>query len=92
MGALSTFTALGYPVVVGPSRKSFIGRTLKAEVEDRLAGTLACVVQAWWQGVQVVRVHDVQPTVHLLRMLNAVQAASSAASPLRGEHLTGAIR
>ena len=72
MRALRRFVALGFPVVVGPSRKSFIGQTLDADVDDRLPGTLACVAQAYVCGVQVVRVHDVKPTVQLLQMLDAI--------------------
>ena len=72
MQGLGRLAALGYPVVLGPSRKSFIGVTLDAPIEDRLAGTLACVAQASRVGVQVVRVHDVKPAVQLLRMLEAI--------------------
>jgi dihydropteroate synthase len=71
--ALERFVSLGFPVVVGPSRKSFIGKTLHAEVQDRLTGTLACVAYAQRCGVHVVRVHDVQPTVQLIRMLESIE-------------------
>jgi len=71
--ALPRLVARGFPVVVGPSRKSFIGTTLGAEVGERLAGTVACVAFARRCGAQVVRVHDVQPTVHLLKMLEAIE-------------------
>ncbi len=73
MQHLTDLVRLGYPVVVGPSRKSFIGATLGADVKDRLAGTLACVASAWWQGVHLVRVHDVRDTRQLLLMLEAVR-------------------
>jgi len=73
MQHLEDFVRLGYPVVVGPSRKSFIGAALGADVEDRLTGTLACVASAWWQGVHLVRVHDVRDTRQLLLMLEAVR-------------------
>ena len=72
MRSLERFAALGVPVVVGPSRKSFIGRTLDAEMDDRLAGTLACVARARACGVAMVRVHDVKPAVQLIRMLDAI--------------------
>ena len=76
MGALRQFVSLGFPVVVGPSRKSFIGRTLDApEVDGRLAGTLACVAQAYASGVHVVRVHDVRETSQVIRMLEAMAHA-----------------
>ena len=75
MRELDRFVSLGYPVVIGPSRKSFIGRTLQADVDDRLAGTLACVASAQRCGAHIVRVHDVRPAVHLIRMLDAIEHA-----------------
>ena len=77
MGALPRFVSLGYPILIGPSRKSFIGKTLKVDVNDRLAGTLACVTEAARCGVQLIRVHDVRPTVQFLQMLQAVDHAHS---------------
>ncbi len=79
---LKRLCALGYPVVLGPSRKSFIGSTLHVDVQERLAGTLACVAHAHRCGVHIVRVHDVQPAVQLVRMLEAIDAAG----PARREH------
>jgi dihydropteroate synthase len=73
MRHLSRFVSLGYPVVIGPSRKSFIGKTLNVEIGDRLAGTLACVASASWQGAAMVRVHDVKASVQLLQMLHAIR-------------------
>ncbi len=72
---LSALATIGCPVVIGPSRKSFIGQTLNCRVQDRVAGTLACVAHAMHCGVQIVRVHDVTPVVHLLRMLDAIACA-----------------
>ncbi|HEX9779585.1 MAG TPA: dihydropteroate synthase [bacterium] len=69
---LDRLAGLGYPVVIGPSRKSFIGRLLGAPVEDRLAGTLACAAAARARGVAVIRVHDVRPARDLLAMLEAI--------------------
>jgi len=71
---LDRFTALA-PVVVGPSRKSFIGQVLDAPMEDRLVGTLACVAYAAAHGAAMVRVHDVKPAVQLLTMWKALQCA-----------------
>lgn len=73
MAALDRFTASGYPVVIGPSRKSFIAKTLNDEAGDRLAGTLACVAAAQRAGVHLVRVHDVRPAVQLIRILEAIE-------------------
>ncbi|MBC7315702.1 MAG: dihydropteroate synthase, partial [Chloroflexi bacterium] len=65
---------LGYPLLIGPSRKSFIGYTLNLPPEKRLEGTLAAVVTAALRGtVHIVRVHDVQATVRALRMVEAIQ-------------------
>ena len=75
MRHLSDLVGLGLPVVLGPSRKSFIGATLGAEVQDRLAGTLACVAQAAHSGVHIVRVHDVKPAADVIRMLAAIEGA-----------------
>ena len=72
---LRELVSLGYPVVIGPSRKSFIGNTLNVGVEDRLAGTLACVAQAQRCGAHIVRVHDVRPTVQLVGMLEAIETS-----------------
>jgi dihydropteroate synthase len=72
MRHLDRFVTLGPPVVLGPSRKSFIGAVLGgAPAGERLAGTLACVALAQQAGVQVVRVHDVKPAVDMLRVLAA---------------------
>ena len=73
--ALERLMALGYPVVVGPSRKSFIGETLEAPIEARLAGTLACVARACAAGAHVVRVHDVRAARDVVRMLDAIAHA-----------------
>ncbi len=69
---LPRLAVLGAPVVVGPSRKSFIGALLQADVSDRLGGTLACVAYAQTHGAHIVRVHDVQPAVQLIRMLDLI--------------------
>ena len=69
---LPSLIRLGFPVVVGPSRKSFIGALLQADIGERLAGTLACVAYAQRCGAHIVRVHDVRETAQLLRMLEAI--------------------
>jgi dihydropteroate synthase len=56
---LSEFKELGFPILVGPSRKSFIGKITGASVDQRLAGTAAAVTAAILHGAQIVRVHDV---------------------------------
>ena len=69
---LDELVATGLPVLVGASRKSFIGRlTGDAPVDDRLEGSLAAAVWAMTHGASMVRVHDVQATVHAARLVTA---------------------
>ncbi len=63
---------LGLPVLIGPSRKSFIGKTLGLEVEDRLEATLAACVVALVRGARIFRVHDVLPARRALDMANLI--------------------
>jgi dihydropteroate synthase len=70
---LPHFQGLGQPLLVGISRKSFLGHLLQREVWDRLEGTLAGVVYAVLHGAAIVRVHDVAPTVQALRLVEAIR-------------------
>ena len=66
-----------YPIIVGTSRKSFIGKLLdNAPADQRLYGTLASVVAAVMKGAHMVRVHDVKATVDAVRVLDAIRAVS----------------
>ena len=56
---LNTFANLGYPILIGPSRKSFIGLTLDLPVDERLEGTAAAITASIINGARIVRVHDV---------------------------------
>ncbi len=70
---LGELRALGFPVLVGPSRKSTIGRILNnAPPEERLEGTIALCVLCAQNGADLVRVHDVQAVVRALRVADAV--------------------
>ena len=70
------FRSMGPPVVVGASRKSFLGAlTQDAGVEDRLEAGLAAAVVAALQGVHIVRTHDVRPTVRALAVADAVRSS-----------------
>ena len=75
---LRQLVALDIPVVIGPSRKSFIGSVLGTDLADRVSGTLACVAHAQRCGVQIVRLHDVRPAVHVIRMLRAIERPHAA--------------
>jgi dihydropteroate synthase len=59
---LRQICAMGYPVLLGPSRKSFIGTVLDLPVEERLEGTLASITAGIINGAKMVRVHDVKET------------------------------
>jgi len=68
---VSEIRALGYPVLIGTSRKSFIGNVLDLPVEERLEGTAASVAIAITRGADMVRVHDVLPIRRVARMVDA---------------------
>ncbi|MFN2114507.1 MAG: dihydropteroate synthase [Anaerolineae bacterium] len=63
---------LGYPVLIGPSRKSFIGLTLDTLPDDRLEGTAAAAAVAITRGADMVRVHDVKAMTRVARMTDAI--------------------
>jgi dihydropteroate synthase len=69
---LDEIVSVGFPVLVGTSRKSFIGSVLDLIENERLEGTIATVVAAVEKGAHIVRVHDVQPIVRAVRMIEAV--------------------
>ena len=73
VAASSYFTGLGYPLLVGLSRKSFIGAVTGGTPEQRLAGTLAATMYAVQQGASIVRVHDVAETYKTLQVLKELQ-------------------
>jgi len=66
------FRALGHPVLIGPSRKSFIGYTLDLPPDQRVEGTAAAVAIGIARGADLVRVHDVEPLARVVRMADAI--------------------
>jgi len=69
---LDDLTSMGFPVLVGASRKSFIGKLTGVEqADDRLEGSLAAAVWAMAHGASMVRVHDVKATVQAARLVTA---------------------
>ena len=71
---LPEIAALGYPVLVGLSRKSMIGTLLGGKpVEQRVQGSVAAAVIAAQNGASIVRVHDVAPTVEALKIVMAAR-------------------
>lgn len=75
LNRLGEFVSLGYPVLVGPSRKSFIGNLLDLPPDQRVEGTAAAVVLAARNGASVVRVHDVREMVRALKVADAIALA-----------------
>ncbi|MBI3391727.1 MAG: dihydropteroate synthase [Nitrospirae bacterium] len=75
LARLNELAALGRPILVGPSRKSFIGHVLGLPVMDRLEGTAAAVAIAVMNGAHIVRVHDVGSMVRVVRMAAAIRGA-----------------
>jgi dihydropteroate synthase len=73
---LEDVVALGYPVVVGLSRKSTIGALTGRDVGERVAGSVAAALVAVERGAAIVRVHDVRETVDALNVWRAVEGAS----------------
>ena len=69
---LGEIRALGYPVLLGPSRKSFIGYTLNLPPEQRLEGTAAAVAVGIARGADIIRVHDVPAMMRVVRMTDAI--------------------
>ena len=69
---LREFKALGRPILVGPSRKSFIGKILDAGPKERIFGTLSACVLAVKNGANIVRVHDVAAVRQGIKILNSV--------------------
>lgn len=71
---LDRVVALGYPVLVGTSRKSTIGKVLGTSVDDRIEGTAATTTWAIERGAAMIRVHDVAAMVRVARMTDAIKA------------------
>jgi dihydropteroate synthase len=69
---LDQFKTMGFPILLGTSRKSFIGYTLDLPPEERLEGTAATVAIGIDRGADMVRVHDVKPIVRLAKMTDAI--------------------
>jgi len=72
---LDRFVDTGYPVLVGMSRKSMIDAMLDVPVNERLAGSLALATIACLKGAAIIRVHDVEETVHVAKVCHAFKIA-----------------
>lgn len=69
---LREFRSLGKPILIGTSRKSFIGKVLGLSTDDRLEGTAASIAVAIANGADIVRVHDVKEAARVVRMTDAI--------------------
>lgn len=78
IGRMDELKALGFPLLLGCSRKSVIGLTLDLPVDQRMEGTLATTVVAVMKGCMFVRVHDVKENVRAIRMTEAVLSRGAA--------------
>jgi len=74
IGRLSLFRNLDYPLLVGPSRKSFIGHLTGLSPDERLEGSLGAAAAAAIYGADIIRVHDVKETVRLLAVVDPIKA------------------
>jgi dihydropteroate synthase len=80
MKNLGAFHGLELPVMLGPSRKAFIGKVTGKEVDEREFGTAACVASAVMNGIQIVRVHDVKAMRDVVRVAESIKRLSKSPS------------
>ena len=72
---LMEFKKLGFPILIGTSRKSVIGNILSLMVEERLMGTAATVALSIWNGADIVRVHDVKEARETIELYRAYKGS-----------------
>ena len=72
---LDKFCKLGFPILIGPSRKSFIGLALNEGIENRLEGTAAAVTSGIIRGARIVRVHDVKQIKKVVKITDLIRTA-----------------
>jgi dihydropteroate synthase len=75
LATLEQLRVLGYPLLVGMSRKTMLGQITGREVDERLPASLAVATISAMKGASVIRVHDVRETVDAVRVVSAVQQA-----------------
>ncbi|OGC87276.1 MAG: dihydropteroate synthase [candidate division Zixibacteria bacterium RBG_16_48_11] len=73
LNSLLLFKSLERPILVGVSRKSFVGKILDLPVTERLEGSLAALAYSVWQGANIVRVHDVKESVRAARVIDRLK-------------------
>ena len=70
---LNQFLSLGFPLMVGPSRKSFIGNFLNVDINERIEGTAAVVVASIMNGARIVRVHDIKEIKRVVQVVDKIR-------------------
>ncbi len=75
MASLDKLLELGFPLLVGVSRKSMFGDLLEREVDERLAGSVAMAAIAAWSGTSIIRAHDIAETIDAVRVAAALLGA-----------------
>jgi len=75
--AMDSLASLGYPLLIGTSRKSMFGQLLGRDVSDRLAGSLASVAYAAMHGAAIVRVHDVKESMDTVKVIAAIKGCGN---------------
>jgi len=78
---LGKLSSLGYPLLVGSSNKSFIGRVLDLPVESRDTGTMATIAAAVMNGAHIIRAHNVRAAKETVTIIDAIKSGASAPSP-----------
>ena len=81
---LPALASLGQPLLVGPSRKTFVGKLLDAGPEERLEGSLAAAVAAVLAGANIIRTHDVKETRRAVRIADALRYGSAQSQGAKG--------
>ncbi|CAB1274563.1 7,8-dihydropteroate synthase [Candidatus Nitrosacidococcus tergens] len=74
---LNSICSIGFPVLVGISRKSFIGALLDDPIENRLYGSVSLAALAIWEGAKIIRTHDVRVTRQILTLYDRVMKANN---------------
>jgi dihydropteroate synthase len=72
LSKLEEFTSDGFPIIIGASRKSFIGRITGEEETERLDGSIASAIYSYLKGASILRVHDVKKTKNALSVISAI--------------------
>uniref|UniRef100_A0A832ML61 Dihydropteroate synthase n=1 Tax=Eiseniibacteriota bacterium TaxID=2212470 RepID=A0A832ML61_UNCEI len=91
LARLDELAAFGRPVLVGVSRKSFLGKTLELPVDERLEGGLAATAIAVFQGARIVRTHDVRATVRAVRIAEELRDARRDRPPAPADPYAGGV-